>query len=70
MGRIGFEHPPVKVSKTPISESGGAKTDTRHAPKAPKDADLDIVVKAWTELPEHIKEAIKALIQTHFKKNA
>jgi hypothetical protein len=43
-------------------EGGGAKSDAHYAPKAPKDPDLDIVVKAWPELPEHIKEAINALI--------
>ncbi len=67
MGRVGFEHPPVTVSKTPISEGGGAKSDAQDAPKAPKDPDLEIVVKAWPELPGHIKEAIKALIQTQNK---
>jgi len=69
MGRVGFEHPPVKVSKTPISESGGAKSDARRAPETSKDANLDLIVKAWPGLPEHIRGAIKALIQTHFKEN-
>jgi hypothetical protein len=69
MGRAGFEHPPVTASKTPISEGGGAKSDAHNAPKASKDPDLDIVIKAWPGLPEHIREAIKALIQTHFKEN-
>jgi hypothetical protein len=67
MGPVGFEHPPVTASKTPISESCGVKSNARHAPKAPKDPDLDIVVKAWPELPGHIKAAIKALIQTQNK---
>ncbi len=65
MGPVGHEHPPLTVSKTPISKGGGAKSDARCAPEAPKDPDLDIVVKAWPELPGHIKAAIKALIQTH-----
>jgi len=48
-----------------MSRGGGAKSDARHAPKDPKDPDLAIVVKAWQALPEHIKAAIKALVQTH-----
>jgi hypothetical protein len=67
LGPVGFEHPPVTVSKTSISEGSGAKSDAPCAPKAPKDPDLDIVVKAWPELPGHIKAAIKALIQTQNK---
>jgi hypothetical protein len=69
MGPVGFEHPPVKVSITPISQGGGAKSDARSAPEAPKDPDLDIVVKAWPELPEHIEAAVKTLIQTHANKD-
>ena len=55
MGRIEHEHPPVTVSKTPISEGGGAKSDAHDAPKAPKEPDLDRVVMAWPELPGHTK---------------
>ncbi|MBN1817769.1 MAG: hypothetical protein JW828_10440 [Sedimentisphaerales bacterium] len=32
-----------------------------------KDADLASVVEAWSVLPLHIKEAIRALINTVFK---
>jgi hypothetical protein len=67
MGPVGLEHPPVTTSKTPILEGGGAKSDAHDAPEAPKDPDLDIVVKSWPELPGHIKAAIKALIQTQKK---
>jgi hypothetical protein len=69
MGRVGHELPPVAASKTPILEGGGAKSDAHDAPKAPKDPDLDRVVQAWPELSEHIKAAIKALIQTHKTEN-
>ena len=54
-----------------------AKTDTvQKLPKtcnsdtksiAEKDKDLQQIVTVWPQLPEHIKAAIKALIQTHKK---
>ena len=31
--------------------------------------ELEQVIKAWPELPQHIKAAIKALIQTHHTEN-
>lgn len=69
MGPVGHEHPPLKGSKTAISGSGGAKSDAPDAPKPPQDADLAAIVKAWPDLPEHIKQAIKALVQTHKAEN-
>ena len=67
MGPPGHEHPPLTAPKTPISGSGGAKSDAPDAPKASQDADLAAIVKAWPGLPEHIKAAIKALLHTHIE---
>lgn len=65
MGRVGREHPPLEQSKAPISTSDGAKTDARNAPnipQIPQNPDLATVVERWPELPEHIRQAIKALV--------
>jgi hypothetical protein len=37
---------------------------------AEKDADLALVVERWPGLPENIKAAIKALVQTHSTEKA
>jgi hypothetical protein len=68
MGDTGLEHPPLEQSKTPILTSGGAQSGAPNAPntpQTPKDQDLAMVVEHWPNLPEHIKAAIKALIQTN-----
>jgi len=67
LGDTGLEHTPLTQSKTPILTSGSAKSDAQSAPKAVEYPDLDAVVKAWPELPECIKAAINALIQTNTK---
>ncbi len=60
----GIEHPPLALSKTPISVGSGAKSDARDAPNPIHDPDLARIVDCWPMLPEHIKAAIKALVQS------
>ena len=70
MGDAGLEHPPLEHSRTAISTSGGAKSGAPDAPNARQDPDLVLVVERWLDLPEHIKAAIKALVQTHSREEA
>jgi len=70
VGRVGHEPPPLTASKTLISDKGDAKSDARDAPNPVQDPDLTSLVKVWPDLPEHIKAAIKALVQTHIREGA
>jgi len=63
LGGTGLELTPLEQSKTPISGEGGTESGTPNS----KDPYLALVVKVWPGLPEHIKAAVKALIQTHNK---
>ena len=67
MGRVGHEHSPLTGAKTAISTSGGAESDGPDAPKPPHEPDLAAIVKAWPDLPEHVEQSIKALVETHKK---
>lgn len=67
MGPVGREHTPLTASRNPISTEGGAKSGARNAPNAFQDCDLAKIVKAWPELPENIKAAIKALVASYKK---
>ncbi len=53
----------AKVNKLSGADSGADLPDLPQI-----DPDLQKLIDAWPELPEHIKAAINALVQTHNKK--
>ena len=75
IGATGLE-PAAKNSQPSINQEVTEKDKTATDQKLPKicnsgiksipenDTDLQQVISAWPNLPEHIKEAIKALVQT------
>jgi hypothetical protein len=66
LGRVGFEHTLLTPSKTPITESDSAKSGAHDAPNASnftKYPDLQLVVNSWPNLPEHIRQTIKMLVE-------
>jgi hypothetical protein len=63
MGRVGIEHPPLAISKTAISVTGGAKSGAHDAPKKFQNSDLAQITAAWPALPEHIKMAILIMVK-------
>jgi hypothetical protein len=67
MGDEGIEHPPLALSKTTISPSGGAESGAHDAPDPIRDPDLAQIMAAWPELAQHIKAAIMALVQSASK---
>ena len=78
IGATGLE--PVTTNlQTPENKELTEKPQTGTAQKLPKtcnsdlknivenDTDLEQIVTVWPSLPEHIKSAIKALVNTHRK---
>lgn len=64
MGDEGIEHPPLALSKTAISAEGSAKSGAHDAPTPIQEPDLTQIIAAWPGLPDHIKAAIKTLVQS------
>ena len=65
----GFEQAPLGVPKTPISETPSAESGAREGETTSKDPDLALIVERWPKLPEHIKAAIRTLVQAYADSN-
>jgi len=61
-GRI--RTPLDSASKTPIPETRGTESGTPGAPNTPSDPDLTLIVDRWHSLPEHIRQAVLALVRS------
>ena len=59
MGHTGLELCPKTTGNTPLCEEGGAKSGAVVA-----DEVLESIVDNWQHLPEHVKLAIQALVDT------
>jgi hypothetical protein len=55
MGRVGLEHTQLAVSKTAISDSGGAKSGAHDAPKSVQYPDKTQIIPVCTTLPQEKK---------------
>ena len=53
------------IINTELTKSQDFVLDTSLDILLQKHADLQAVITVWPELPEHIKAAIKALVETH-----
>ena len=54
---------PVSASETPISEKRGTESGTPDAQNTPLEPDLALIVDRWPNLPEHIRQAVRALVR-------
>jgi hypothetical protein len=63
MGDEGIEHPPLALSKTAISEIASAKSGAPKDQNTPLDPDFSLIKDRWPGLPEHIKQAVLALVR-------
>jgi hypothetical protein len=53
------------TSKTGIPQERGTESGTPKGENTPLDPDLALIQDRWPKLPEHIRQAVLALIDTY-----
>jgi hypothetical protein len=54
----------LQKSKMPISDTPSAKSGAPNAENTPLDPDLVLIQDRWPKLPEHIRQAVLALVRS------
>ena len=65
----GSELTPLAGSRTPISENVCTESGTVESQKTPSDPDLALIEARWPTLPEHIRQAVLALVRSTLDKD-
>jgi hypothetical protein len=60
----GTEHPPLALSETVISENPRTDSGTPNPQNTSLDPDLALIQERWPNLPEHIRQAVLALVRS------
>jgi hypothetical protein len=61
---MGIEPPANSLENTTLSTAGGAKCGALATNSSPIDLDLAAIIRAWPDLPEAIRAAVRALVET------
>ncbi len=69
MGGTGLEQSALTPSKTTISLNDSTKSGTVNDKILEKFPELEQIISAWPELPEHIRKTILILVETNMKQS-
>ena len=64
VGRTGLEHLAKTTGKTSDSKASGAESGASEADSVDSDPDLQRLIDVWPTLPEAIRRAIMAMVET------
>lgn len=64
LGGRGLEQTAFLPPKSAISQTSGAESGALESEKPPLDPDLRLIQDRWPQLPEHIRQAVLALVRS------